>query len=202
MQATIKAVSPNPRVWDGPKGTLHFINVVFENGSAGDYGAKPETSQQHVEALQALVGTPGDYELEPKGAYQGTPQFKIKSYPGQTVGKGFGGGGKTYTPAWGHTEEGERYTQERMDRRTALMQAVQYVEKTALDVDVLAVADNLYTWLRQNDTPRQNTQKPAQEPMRETAQVQAGKWAGPGKCPSCECVPNGPHRPGCQGASE
>lgn len=192
MQATIKAVSPKPRVWDGPKGTLHFINVVFEDGSAGDYGAKPETSQQHTEALQSLIGNPGDYELEPKGEYQGTPQFKIKSYPGQTIGKG--GGGKQYVPSWHQTEDGERYTQERMDRRTALMQAVAVVvacTHAPSDMihypDTLHQADAFYEWLRAVD------QKPVQTSVtqRETAQVQGGPlylkeiWEGPGQCERC-----------------
>lgn len=148
MQATIKAVGSKPRVWDGPKGTLHFINVVFEDGSVGDYGAKPETSHQHIEALQALIGTPGEFELEPKGEYQGTPQFKIKGYPGQTVGKG--GGGKQYVPSYTQTEAGFLAEQRFMNRRTALMQAVaihstlpnEWTEET-----VLARADAFYKWL-------------------------------------------------------
>lgn len=185
MTATIRAVSPKPRVWDGPKGTLHFINVGFEDGSAGDYGAKPETSQQHLEALQSLIGKPGDYELEPKPDYDGQKQFKIKSYPGQTIGKGGGDGGKNYVPAYHQTEDGARYHEERTDRRTALMNAVEYAGQAKEPVAHTAIldwADWFYDWLRAVD------QKPVQTTpvtQRETAQVQAGVWEGPEQCPTC-----------------
>lgn len=145
MQATIRSVSPKPRVWDGPKGTLHFISVVFEDGSQGDYGAKPETSGQHIEALQALIGKPGDFELEPKPDYEGQKQFKIKGYPGQTVGKG---GGKQYTPSWNQTEAGARYHELKTDRRTAAMQAFSHAQPEDSVETILARASAVFKWLR------------------------------------------------------
>jgi hypothetical protein len=54
--------------------------------------------------------------------------------------------------AWANTEEGEKYVQERMDRRTAIMQSVAlhgFVKDAPFDTDaVLDVATSIYEWLR------------------------------------------------------
>lgn len=66
-----------------------------------------------------------------------------------------GGGKKDFTPrpaAWANTEEGEKYVQERMDRRTALMQAIALgpgdVEYRTSEI--IALAEYWYAWLRKN----------------------------------------------------
>ena len=65
-----------------------------------------------------------------------------------------GGGGKA---AWANTEPGERFVQERMDRRTALMQATALALQPGVTSTVMplpdstvAVAGVFYEWLRQN----------------------------------------------------
>jgi hypothetical protein len=71
---------------------------------------------------------------------------------------GGGGGGQTGSrfssgapAAWRNTEAGAKYEQERMDRRTALMQAIAASEarENPRLSDLAAVADHFYTWLRQ-----------------------------------------------------
>jgi hypothetical protein len=200
VQATIKAVNPKPRVWEGPKGTLHFINVLFEDGSAGDYGAKPETSQQHLEALQALVGIPGEFELEPKPDFEGRKQFKVRGYPGQTIGKGFGGGGKAYVPSYTQTEQGFLAEQRAMNRRTALMQAVALVGTEFCPTDdALAIAAQMYDWLQAIEQKQHSAPNPPR-----TAQEgsNGGKatgvlWQGLGQCPACHCPAGKLHAPKC-----
>jgi hypothetical protein len=47
--------------------------------------------------------------------------------------------------AWRNTETGAKYEQERMDRRTALMQAV-----AGKPDSVLGLAETFYQWLRES----------------------------------------------------
>lgn len=60
-----------------------------------------------------------------------------------------GGGGRQIQASWRNTEEGFKYEQARMDKRTALMQSVQALAGNAKDVreyeDLAAV---FYLWLR------------------------------------------------------
>lgn len=56
-----------------------------------------------------------------------------------------GGAGPGGVAAWRNTAEGQKYEQERMDRRTALMQAV----SMKVDIgDTLTLANDYYEWLR------------------------------------------------------
>jgi hypothetical protein len=55
--------------------------------------------------------------------------------------------------AWANTEEGEKYVQERMDRRTALMQAVVQWGGTASSYSseaTIDLAEHMYAWLRKS----------------------------------------------------
>jgi hypothetical protein len=70
-----------------------------------------------------------------------------------------GGGGGRYSgapasAAWRNTEAGAKYEQERMDRRTACMQAVAMGtiggSQGALTASVLKLADEFYQWLRKS----------------------------------------------------
>lgn len=72
--------------------------------------------------------------------------------PGQAGGSRGGGG---YAQAWRNSEAGERFNQERMNRRTALMQAVAAVENIIDMRELLVVAGDLYAWLEQ-DSPVSN----------------------------------------------
>lgn len=85
-----------------------------------------------------LVGKPipGDW-TQKQGEYG--PQ----AFPPRERKGGFGGGGAA---AWRNTKEGAAAEQERMDRRTALMQAVARTEG-ATEI-VLDQADKMYAWLR------------------------------------------------------
>jgi hypothetical protein len=71
------------------------------------------------------------------------------------------GGGRSVgaaPAAWRNTEAGAKYEQERMDRRTALMQAVALHGSPATDhaPGVLNDADEFYAWLRQSvSAPRE-----------------------------------------------
>jgi len=92
---TIQTVDPATRTWEGPKGTIEFIQGQFTNGEGWSLGAKPENAAKRVAELTALIGVEGEYELEPKGEFRGKPQHKMKGWPGKPV---FGGGGGNKAP--------------------------------------------------------------------------------------------------------
>ena len=92
---TIQTVDPATRTWEGPKGTIEFIQGQFTDGTGWSLGAKPENAAKRVEELTKLIGVEGEYEVEPKGEFRGKPQFKLKSWPGKPV---FGGGGGNKAP--------------------------------------------------------------------------------------------------------
>lgn len=62
-----------------------------------------------------------------------------------------GGGG---APAWRNTEEGARFEQEQMNRRTALMQATPAVVLPDDLPNVLTCADAFFEWLQNVSAPR------------------------------------------------
>lgn len=113
--------------------------------------------------------------------------------------KGGGGGGKA---AWANTEDGERFVQERMDRRTALMQAVTHVP-VGSPAAILTEAEKFYAWLRKSSgvAPLSTANPPstvAPDPQPAApAQAAGGKRAAAAKagtqtpasaaprCPSC-----------------
>lgn len=86
---------------------------------------------------QDLVGRP-----IPEAWTQKQGEYGPQAFPPR---EGKPAGGK---PAWANTEEGEKYVQERMDRRTALMQAVLVYQGSGDSLDVLNLAPKLYAWLR------------------------------------------------------
>ena len=134
MNLVIQTVNAEAREWDGPNGTIMFLSGQFTDGTEWSLGCKPDNLDKRRAELEALIGVPGEYEVEAKGEYQGRPQVKVKSWPGKAAfGGGSGGGGGSYY----NSKEGVEYTQERMDRRTALMQA-----------NDLEQAEAMYEWLR------------------------------------------------------
>ncbi len=64
-----------------------------------------------------------------------------------SVPKASKGGG--FAQSWYNSEAGVRFTQERMDRRTALMQAVEH-HSAVETMTALELADSMYEWLRQS----------------------------------------------------
>lgn len=122
-----------------------YVNVSFTDGTAG-YIASKEHAQEHQTALAALKDQEGEFVLEEKGTTKkGATRYKINGYPGweRPAYGGGGGGGKS---SWYNSEEGVRYTQERTDRRTALMQAVAVADSPDAVFDW---AQSFYDWIRE-----------------------------------------------------
>jgi hypothetical protein len=216
MKAIIATVYPEPRKWEGPNGTVFFIKAIFSDQSSADAGAKTEQSaRQYIEALRALIGEEHEYEVERKpNDFEGHPSYKLKSWPGKEKGYGGAGGGKgSYVPAFHQTAEGCAYEQERMDRRTALMQAVASMNLPATRQEGVAeevlcrLADLLYAWLRATCPPTAvqpvKAPEPTQSPVTPTegnetpknGSLKGIKYEGPtgSLCSRCHAPVGSPH---------
>lgn len=226
MNATITSVFPNVREWGGKFPDACSVGGLFDDGSQWEVATKiGSAAEKHIEALKALIGRECDFELEPKPDYQGQKQWKMKSYPGKPQGgQGGGGGGKgNWVPSYHQTAEGMFVEQERMDRRTALMQAV--AAGTVKDW----TPDQMYSWLRRTagDKPAAT---PAPAPQSQERPVRASQgaekepdpfspefddvptypapvpasltvnpiWEGPGQCQSCHAPAGRPHGRPCR----
>lgn len=91
MTKTLKSVE-EPRVWEGGKYPIAFINVVFEDGTKAYYKAKPDSMEKRHAELNYLVGVPSEFTLEDDGR----GGQKITDYPGKPQPQQGGGGGRTY----------------------------------------------------------------------------------------------------------
>lgn len=182
MNLTIERVYPKAREFSGKNGPLAAVKVLFSDQSEGDFLTTPDKASEHVERLTALVGKSSEFELDAarEREYNGVIQRAIKNYPGRPqAGGGFGGGSRQFTPSYANTKEGQDAEQERMDRRTALMQAVSCLsQETSNYGAVLEVAEQFYAWLRQSvsDAPKPpsglNTPKPVQNAAPQAQQSQ------------------------------
>lgn len=230
MNLTIAQVYPQPRTFSGKFGPGAAVKVTFDDGSEGDYITTPEKAQEHIARLQALIRAPSEFTVEARPDYNGTKQWRIKDYPGRPQGQQGGGGssGKTFVPAYHQTAEGEHFIQERMDRRTALMQAVALEAKQETPM-ILGHASAFYRWLRETagDKPAAT---PAPAPQSQEWPVAASQsagtepdpfspefddvptypapvpasltvnpiWEGPGQCQSCHAPAGRPHGRPCR----
>lgn len=104
----------------------------------------------YAQAAGALVAgqpLPEGWTAEPAKQEGWKPRLVAPGSPAQGGGGG-GGGGFRGQAAWRNTEEGERYAESCTNRRTALMQAVQWTQ-TENFAEVLAAADLFFGWLSQ-----------------------------------------------------
>lgn len=146
------------REWESKHGTMVDIGLLFWDETKAFVTTKPDTLAKRRAELEATIGVAGDWTLEDKGTWDdgSAKPKKVTDYPGKPAKGGpDGGGGKS----WYNSEEGVRFTQERTDRRTALMQAVAngggepVKTETQMRV-VMADAETMYAWLRQTaDVP-------------------------------------------------
>ena len=182
MKATIIQVFPEPRMWGDKYPDACSVGGLFTDGAKWEVNTKTNKAKEHIEALQKLQGQKCEFEAEEGKPYQGQRQFIIKNYPGRPGGEGGGKGGGRFETSWRNTREGSvfeaqvrAYSEERSDRRTAIMQAVQLTGEGDATV-ALHYASEIYDWLRQSEQavlptsvglPERETPKP--EPVRGVA---------------------------------
>jgi hypothetical protein len=71
------------------------ITVDFTDGQVGEVTAKAENGEKRLAEMKALIGKPGEYEVE-EGKFG---KLKVKSWPGKVAfGAGPGGGGSKWQP--------------------------------------------------------------------------------------------------------
>lgn len=129
--------SIRPSVWKTDEGEERTTWWVALEGLAGEV---PCYDPRAAEALK--VGQPLPDGWEVRTSKQGKPYLA----PSRAARSAGGGGGAA---AWRNTREGHEAEQERMDRRTALMQAVALVGPGTAIGEALRAAGQLYAWLRE-----------------------------------------------------
>ena len=135
---------------------VYYVTAFFTDGEVGSAGRKDMDAALEVQGLlQEAIGQELDFTLEPKAPTKsGKPAWKILGFgtPGgaatYTAPGVQGGGAEPRGPSAGvvrtaRSPEHDQFIQERMDRRTALMQAVNLPEFAWEPL-----AEQMYAWLR------------------------------------------------------
>ena len=177
---TTKVVTWISDIGDPTDRGVRYVNVAFSDGVTGFIGKKEYDAALEVQGLLTEAkNQERDFTLEDTGKKNkndGT-RWKIKSFGEYQPTPYVQGGGSAQPSASGSTGSGvgmpfdsasrphrsarspehDDFIQERMDRRTALMQAVALVCSDREDESIismpdvsLAVAGHFYEWLRQS----------------------------------------------------
>ena len=162
MNKTVSSVIDDINEWNGPNGTIYYVTAIFTDESVGSAGKKNYDAALEVQGLlREAIGVEQDFTLESKGQTKtGREKFAIKGFgtPGGAatyVAPGVQGAGGSMPlaqagPSRGRSPEHDQFIQERMDRRTALMQAVAHDPEARLGTTtILNHADLIYAWLRE-----------------------------------------------------
>src|SRR5205085_1302271 len=72
---------------------------TFADGSDGSVIVNPKNADAARAAMEKLIGTEADFDLEPKPDYNARKQWKIKGYPAKPGGGGFGKQWKDNSPS-------------------------------------------------------------------------------------------------------
>ena len=178
MNKTVSSVIDDINEWAHPQyGTTYYVTAIFTDESVGSVGRKDQDAALEVQGLlREAIGQELDFTLEAKGQTKtGRDKFTIKGFgtpggaatytapgvQGGVVAPSAGGAGRTRSP------EHDQFIQERMDRRTALMQAVTMAPlrtmvqaqpphgdgSVTVDSEWPRVADEMYAWLRKTSEP-------------------------------------------------
>ncbi len=153
MNVTLTRVADEHREFETKFGPMVSFQVWLDDGRMGEVTTKPEYLADRRTEFEAFVGHTTDLEVLDQGTWpDGNPKpLKVKKpQMGQTIGPS-GGGKKEYKVRYTDTEEGAKYVQDCMDRRTALMQAV--MVRAPEQAEWMVTADRMYKWLRQDRAP-------------------------------------------------
>jgi hypothetical protein len=145
----IKVVSVADDSFDGKDGRVTAAKLRYLD--LRDEGERRERELSgYGPPMAGVLAWPAgsEQEIEPYTTKSGKQAFRL---PGGGGGGRGGGGG--FAAAYRNTAEGHAAEQERMDRRTALMQATAIFQTTMqtsakTDGSVQNIADGMYEWLR------------------------------------------------------
>ena len=184
---TVSSVIDDINEWENPRGGfVYYVTAMFSDESVGSVGKLTEADARTVQAqLRDAIGEELDFTVEDGGTSQGGRQkWKIKGFgpPGGAAtytAPGVQGGGQgstlpgTGSASRGRSPEHDQFIQERMDRRTALMQAV-LVSGAASTTNTLATSERFYTWLRKTSESASSAYHDASVDSPRTTQAGAG----------------------------
>ena len=191
MNVTLTRVADEHREFETKFGRMASFQVWLDDGRMGEVTTKPEYLADRRTEFEAFVGTPTDLEVLDQGTWpDGNPKpLKVKKPQMQQGLAPSGGGKKEYKVRYTDTEEGAKYVQDCMDRRTALMQAV--LVRAPEQAEWMVTADRMYKWLRQDRAPSGGTAAtvPSQPPEPATWGATAGQVLGEGTQPAVVSPP-------------
>jgi len=172
--------------WDKDGTIVKVTTVTLDDGrEVPGYDLPP--------GIEANKPLPDGWEIATSA--KGKPYIKVPK-----AGKGGGGG---FAAAFRNTKEGQAIEQERMDRRTALMQAVEaWAALPDPNPGIENYADAFYTWLRETAAPGPSTSVaagaggiPSSSSSPAPTTSQRGGWGEPqdggggqGKAPASSCT--------------
>jgi hypothetical protein len=146
--ATLQTVDPGHRKFTTQYGEMAAFNVSFTDGRQGSVVTKIETLGKRQSEFQDLIGKETEFILEDAGTWPDGNPKPLKVKRPSTFGQGGGDGRPSARPP-----RDEHFIQERMDRRTALMQAVALALHpeggwAGVSEDLIELSGSLYEWLR------------------------------------------------------
>jgi len=163
MNKTVSSVMDISEPWDNPHGgQVWYVTAFCTDGDVLSAGRKDEDAATELQGLLIeAIGVEQDFTLAPdRPTKSGKTKWKL-------LGFGTPGGAATYTAPGvqgnggpqhhsggtrSRSPEHDQFIQERMDRRTALMQVVEEARSFSVAAS-LERADAFYDWLRKTSEP-------------------------------------------------
>ena len=170
ITATITSVTGSKH-W---KGDAYFVEGEFADGSSWSSMTKDVYKDRREADLRALIGKPGEFEVEAGKEYMGKKQWRLKSWPGRPA-QGAGGGGRGgFAPRYRDSEQGTREERDSIHRSVAAQEAIKMAVAGKIQPtpeSVLGLANSLYAWLV--DSPgKVQAPPPSAEPAASQPQIQ------------------------------
>lgn len=146
---TVEYVDPQPGdPWTGGRSPMWFPECRFSDGSIGSGIAfSAGGAQEVIAALQALVDTPTEFELEDNDTYNGKQKWKLNAYPGKPAGGGGGGAGPKVGGGMSHVHAGLLAAASALGPSYTPVEAGEFQPPAVIAAEVTELADILIEWL-------------------------------------------------------
>lgn len=158
---TIKLVKDEIRSFDGSKGKVWVPAAMTDSGDKLEKFCDSEAEAKSTqEAFRGLIGKPGEFEVTVGKLYEGIQAYNVRKYPGGPQ-KAYGGGGKSFTPSWAQTREGQTFITGSITAQQALKCATEMASGVGTgDIDiVLGNAAKMLDFLKSNTPAPQEAPK-------------------------------------------
>lgn len=144
----IEYVDPQPGdPWTGGKSPMWFPECRFADGSIGSgFAFSPSGAAEWIAAMQAVVDTAVEFELEDNDTWNGKQKWKIKDFPGKPANTGGGGARNSSASGMSHVQVGTMAAASVMGPILATQEGG-LMSPELVAANVQEVADILIDWL-------------------------------------------------------